>query len=111
MLIHCDNEAVVQVVNKGCCKDPDLMHLLRTLFFIAAHYEITVQAVHIAGKENTGADAISRNKMALFFIQAPAADRIPTSIPHPLLDLVIHRRPDWTSQSWSQLFSTFLRQV
>jgi hypothetical protein len=35
------------------------MHLLHSLFFIAAHFAITLQAVHLADRTNTAADAIS----------------------------------------------------
>ena len=34
VLVHCDNQAVVEVVNAGYCKDSYLMQLLRCLFFI-----------------------------------------------------------------------------
>ena len=30
--VHCDNEAVVEVLQKGCARDGDLMHLLRCVF-------------------------------------------------------------------------------
>ena len=33
VLAHCDNQAVVEVVNAGLCRDQDLMQLLRSLFF------------------------------------------------------------------------------
>jgi len=33
VLVHCDNEAVVAVINSRCSKDHHLMHMLHTLFF------------------------------------------------------------------------------
>jgi len=42
--------------------------LLRTLFFIKAHWELEVQAVHIPGHQNGLADAILRNKFDVFLI-------------------------------------------
>lgn len=33
VLAHCDNNAVVEVVNTGSCRDPELMQLLRGLFY------------------------------------------------------------------------------
>ena len=33
VLAHCDNQAVVEVVNSGYAKDTELMQLLRCLFF------------------------------------------------------------------------------
>lgn len=111
VLAHCDNKAVVDVINAGCCRDSHLMHLLRSLFFITAHYEIAIRAVHLAGRDNSEADAISRDKMSFFHSQAPEANQLPASLPPPLVDLLVVKCPDWTSPSWSQLFSTYLKQV
>ena len=47
VLVHCDNQAVVEVVSAGYSKDPLLMQLLQCLFFIMAYFEITVRANHI----------------------------------------------------------------
>ena len=74
VLVHCDNQAVVEVVNAGYCKDPHLMQLLQCLFFITTFFKISVKAPHIAGHRNTGADALSRNIMHLFFSQVPTAN-------------------------------------
>jgi len=41
VLFHCDNQAVVEVINSGSSKDDILiMHLLRCLFFISAHPKV-----------------------------------------------------------------------
>ena len=109
--VHCDNQAVVEVINTGYCKDGQLMQLLRCLFFISSFFGIAVKATHIAGHRNTGADAISRNNLHLFFSQVPAADRTPSPIPTALLGLLVHHQPDWTSPVWSQLFTSCLQQV
>ena len=100
----CDTQAVVDVVNAGCCKDPQLMQLLRGLFFVVAHFQLSVRAVHIAGHLNTGADALSRDNMRRFHLQAPQASRTPTPIPPAVVDLLVHRQPDWTSPLWSRRF-------
>ena len=70
VLVHCDNQAVVEVVNAGYSKDPLLMQLLQCLFFIMTYFEITVRANHIPGKSNGAADAISRNDLPHFFAGA-----------------------------------------
>ena len=44
---HCDNRAVVDVVNNGYSRDKDIMHLLRCLFFISEHHNFLVEAIHI----------------------------------------------------------------
>ena len=111
VLAHCDNQAVVEVVNSGYSKDAELMQLLRSLFFITAYLEIALEAVHIPGHHNTGADAISRDNLILFHSQVPEARPSPTPLPAAVSDLLVHQRPDWTSPSWSRLFRTCLQQV
>ena len=108
VLAHYDNLAVVQVVNAGYCKDPNLMQHVRCLFLIMAHFEFIVKAAHIPGKQNIAADAISRNNLVLFHSQVPEANSQPTRIPHAVESVVIHRQPDWLCQSWSHLFSICL---
>ena len=109
--VHCDNQAVVEVVNAGYCKDPHLMQLLWCLFFSTTFFKISVKAAHIAGRRNTRADALYRNNMHLFFSQVPTANKTLTLIPTALIKLLIHQQPDWTSQAWSRPFTNCLRQV
>ena len=52
IVAHCDNTAAVEVVNAGYSKDKMLMHLLRTLFWVQAHWEVVVKAEHIPGHNN-----------------------------------------------------------
>ena len=54
VLVHCDNLAVVQVVNSGYSTDKDMMHILCCLFFIRAYWGIRLQAEHIQGELNVG---------------------------------------------------------
>ena len=70
MMAHCDNQGAVAVVNLGYSWVPQIMHTLRCLFFlIRAHFGIKLQAVHVPGKDNELADAISRNNLHLLFSQ------------------------------------------
>ena len=108
---HCDNMAVVAVINSGRCKDPTLMHLLRCLFFMAAHFSITVKAFHIPGVENIAADAISRNDLSRFMQATPEATPDPYPIPEKLVQMLVRLQPDWTSSLWAQLFKDCCRLV
>ncbi len=78
VLILCDNQPVVEVVNLGSSRDPGLAQLPRCLFFITAVFQITLRATHIVGRNSVQADAISRNNLSVFFSQVPnAAHHLP----------------------------------
>ena len=111
VLVHCDNQAVVEVVNSGYCRDQGMMQMIRCLFFILAFFEISMQTVHIPGRLNIGADAISRDNIQVFHMQVPKAHARPSPVPQALRNLLIHQQPDWTSPDWSRLFRTCLQQV
>ena len=93
VLAHCDKQSVVAVVNTGYSRDTQLMHLLRSLFFITAHHEITLRAAHIPGVDNVAADAISRDNLILFHSQVPAARPSPTRLPPAALSLLVPQQP------------------
>ena len=59
MVVHSDNLGAVAVVNLGYSKVPKVMHLLRWLFFIRAHFNFSVQTVHVPGIQNGWADVTS----------------------------------------------------
>ena len=44
-------------------KEQGIMHLLRCLHFFTAMFDINLKVVHLAGKLNIMADAISRNSI------------------------------------------------
>ena len=58
--VHCDNAAVVSVINSGSSRDPFLAACTRTLWLIKAQYNIIVSVSHIRGKDNVYADTLSR---------------------------------------------------
>ena len=109
-LIHCDNEGTVAVVNSGYSRVEKIMHLLRCLFFIRARFGIEIKAVHVPGKENLLADAISRNNISSLLSQIPEAATTQETIPQNLINLSMRQQPDWTSAAWSQLFTSCFRQ-
>ncbi|XP_011409281.1 PREDICTED: uncharacterized protein LOC105316169, partial [Amphimedon queenslandica] len=49
--LNSDNQAVVSALATRSAKDPFLSHLLRSLFFFLAHYNISYRAQHIAGSQ------------------------------------------------------------
>ena len=109
--VFCDNEGAVSVVNSGYSKVARIMHLLRSLFFIRARFDIHLEAVHIPGAQNILADAISRDKLELLFTQVPAAQGSRVCLPMELVSLLVDNPVDWTSPSWSQRFGSCFQPV
>ena len=60
LLVHCDNEAVVEAINKRSIRGPTITPL-QTLLLIAALYNIAISAVWIPTASNSIADALSRH--------------------------------------------------
>ncbi len=106
----CDNEAVVHIINSGMSKDPLVMKVMRCLHFISAKFNLLLSASHLAGINNTLADALSRNNLPLFFHCCPQADPHPSQLPQPLLELLIHSHLDWISPSWTSTFNSIFSQ-
>ena len=111
VLAFSDNMAVVSAITAGRARDPLLMHLLRCLHFFCAHYGIVLRARHIAGVQNTAADALSRDKREVFLSCAPQAPLTPSHIPQSLLDMLLRSELDWTSPSWRTLFLATLQEL
>ena len=109
---ECDNQAVVAVLTRRTCRDHNLMHLLRCLFFFEAHFQFSLLATHIPGSSNDLADDLSRDKLSSFIQKtgnSSAAE--PTPIPQELTDMLMTHRPDWASDSWRQMFSCISKKV
>ena len=58
--IHCDNMAVVQVIQSGKTRNKVLGTCIRNLWLIAASRDIKIEIQHIAGVNNVIADCLSR---------------------------------------------------
>ena len=87
ILFRCDNEAVVQILNTGVSRNPQMMHLIRTIFYIGACHDFECKAVHIPSEHNSihVADSLSRLQWQRFRLLAPHADV------HPVLPILM----DW----------------
>ncbi|RXN20392.1 poly [Labeo rohita] len=82
ILVHCDNEAAVQCINKGRSHSPALTPLIRRLIWISACDQFILVAKHVPGSENQIADSLSRFLFQKFRTLAPEADKSPTPVPH-----------------------------
>ena len=58
--IYCDNSATVDTINRGKCKDKEMLKLLREICFLCSLNSVQVRTLHIAGKVNRLADQLSR---------------------------------------------------
>ena len=106
VLCRCDNAAVVAIVNSGRSKVERAMHLMRSLFFFLARWNVALECQHIPGVENGAVDTLSRNDLPSFQRLRPEACRAPTELPDKLLQALVVDQPDWTVTSWTSLLTT-----
>lgn len=88
ILIRTDNKGVMYAINCLTSKSPPVIILLRHMIFKCLSLNIWMKAVHVPGKDNVLADALSRLQMDRFFQLFPEADRVGLSCPPNLWDLV-----------------------
>ena len=77
--VECDNAPTVEAINSGRCKDATMMKLIRELFYLRVEYSFQIVAIHLPGKLNPVADALSRDRLrhrAWEF--QPSLERMPT---------------------------------
>ena len=60
IVVHCDNEVSVSLINTGRSHTPFLQSCMRELEFVAAKCEFEIRANHIPGVQNRIPDALSR---------------------------------------------------
>jgi len=98
VVCDCDNSSVVEVLNNSYSRDPVLMNMGHCPFFLTEHYHLSLEAVHLPGKTNVAADALSRNNLPLFFQVSPGARPDPSPIPSQALWILLE---DWTLTNWT----------
>ena len=60
VIIKCDNQAVVSVLNTGKSSDSILCAIARNILFQCAKFDINLRLIHVLGKNNELADTLSR---------------------------------------------------
>ena len=81
ILVMCDNEGTVTVINSCTSKSPVMANLLRHLVLCSMQCNFLVRAKHLPGRNNPITDALSRNQVQCFS---------PTPIPEELLTKLRH---------------------
>ena len=81
VLVQYDNLSLVEALAKGSYRDPEVMRLLRCLWFFVAFYDIELQVTNIAGSLNCTADRLSRNNIPSFFSLHPQVSLLPAPVP------------------------------
>ena len=81
VVFHTDNLAITQVWQSGSSRDPDVMRLVRRLFFFAAQHNVALSFHHIPGSTNVLADLLSRLQVPEFRRQAPWAQPVGSMLP------------------------------
>jgi hypothetical protein len=87
IVLLCDNEAVVKVVDKGRSKHATLNAMVRQVYQVAALNGMQLLACHVPGQRNSAADALSRLNVTEFRRLVPTADTEMTCISRPFLVL------------------------
>eukprot|EP00731_Ephydatia_muelleri_P014516 Em0008g236a len=108
---YCDNQAVVATLTTRSSKEERLAHLLRCLFYFEARFQFELRGIHIPGAQNQAADALSRNRIDVFFQQVPEADPYPHPIPSRLVEILLSEDIDWLSPLWTEPFSSSTRKA
>ena len=81
LIMHCDNLALVHILNNQTSKSPSVMTLLRPLVLILLRKKIVFRAVHIPGISNSLADMLSRQLAGPEVLHRFGMDKAPTPLP------------------------------
>ncbi|XP_016519228.1 uncharacterized protein LOC103155683, partial [Poecilia formosa] len=81
ILIHSDSTAVVEIINKGRSRSPEIMQFMPRLTLVSAQHQFLIQAAHIPGSKICIADALSRFSFQKFRLLAPDAEARSTPAP------------------------------
>ena len=85
LLVLCDNESVVYVINKMTSSEVGLMSLIRKLTVSLMQLNTVIRAKHVPGKSNVLADMLSRFQDTPQILGKYGLDSVPSVIPQDLL--------------------------
>ena len=85
IIFRCDNQAVVEILNKQSSKHKFVMKIIRTLVLVLLQNNIILRAVHIPGKTNILCDSLSRQVANPAMLSQFGMQPYPTPVPSKLL--------------------------
>ena len=85
VLFHCDNKAIVAIINKQSSRDAKIMSLLRPLILALLVNNIKFKAVYITSADNNIVDSISRLQVTDSFLSIHGLRLRPYPVPEHLL--------------------------
>ena len=88
IVINCDNEAVVECINKQTSRSKPVAHLIRIFVLQCLNINSVFRAKHVPGSLNEIADSLSRLQWEKFKRLAPQADVLQTPVPDSLWQLL-----------------------
>lgn len=80
LTFRCDNKAVVDVLNSGTTRDPDMLMVLRAVTLLTLRLDVNICALHYPGRNNIVADYLSRSQASRGFLQRAALYDAPTPL-------------------------------
>lgn len=81
IIFHCDNQSIVNIINKQSSADPLIMKLLRPMILIMLLHDISFRAEHIPGNLNNLCDSLSRLQFSNHILTYHGMDSRPTEVP------------------------------
>lgn len=60
IVVHTDNQAACGIINRGHCRNPRVMAVLRDIFHLSVLFNFRLRAVYYPGDRNVLADCVSR---------------------------------------------------
>ncbi|XP_074522596.1 uncharacterized protein LOC141787817, partial [Halichoeres trimaculatus] len=79
--VLCDNQAVVEIINKGRSSSCAIMPFMRRITWLSVNLNFIITARHVPGQFNAIADSLSRFKFQVFRNLCPDANTQPTPVP------------------------------
>ena len=96
VFFHCNNTAVVAVIQRKSTRDALLFHLLRCLYFYAAFFQFSYSAHHL----------IIEGQYVTVSFSFPTG--FPSTVSRKVMQLLLLQRPDWGSHDWIRQFKATL---